>query len=351
MQLIHERAAGKEQAMKRRHSSRLPAARGTAASRLFVGAMGCVLVLAFANRAAADGIAAFGVPVNAYGGFEAPCNRGEVLTGVWVAENFTGINPQCAVASNLSVKNTGVLEGWYGPPGWDPAGGGAQGLPCPHSAPMMLSIRVTTQADTNIGSNARSFHFLKLETFCGVDGSHPSLEKAGGLYVMPGPLGEGQLGGGTQFCPAGQVAVGIRGHFYSALEVLGLICGDPKIGSRGRQTINQAKPAPGKAGEAARAAASRVGVQPSIANALGTAPAVAVKNQANAAALSSQAPPPTTSPGALTLSPQSLAPKTLSGAASLSPQALPPKPSASAAALKAQPLPSGGLQQAPSSLR
>jgi hypothetical protein len=99
--------------------------------------------------------------------------------------------------------------------------------------------------------------------------------------------------------------------------------------------MNQPKPAPGKAGDAAQPATSGLAGQPSMPNALGTAPALAVQNKAGAASLNPQPLPPKTSPGAVTLNPQSLAPKSLSGAASLNPQPLPP----------------GGLQQAPSSMR
>ncbi len=112
--------------------------------------------------------------------------------------------------------------------------------------------------------------------------------------------------------------------------------------------MDQVKAVPGKAGAAVQSAASRLGGQQSTVNALGTAPAVALKNKAGAAALNPQPLPPKTSPGALTLNPQSLAPKSLSGAASLNPQPLPPK--TAPGSLMATPLP-GGLQQAPSSLR
>jgi hypothetical protein len=115
--------------------------------------------------------------------------------------------------------------------------------------------------------------------------------------------------------------------------------------------MDQAKPAPGKAGDAAQSAASRMTGQSSTLNALGTAPAVAVPNKADAASLNPQPLPPKTSPGAMTLNSQSLAPRTLSGAGALNSQALAPKTPASAAMLNAQPLPQGGLQQAPSSLR
>ena len=98
---------------------------------------------------------------------------------------------------------------------------------------------------------------------------------------------------------------------------------------------NQPKPEPGKAGDAAKPATSTVGGQPSIPNALGSAPALAVQNKAGAASFNPQPLPPKALPGALTLNPQSLAPKGLSGAASLNPQPLRPD----------------GLQQAPSSLR
>jgi hypothetical protein len=122
-------------------------------------------------------------------------------------------------------------------------------------------------------------------------------------------------------------------------------------GQPGKQVdpMDQAKRAPPDAGGgAAQSAASLLGGKPSTANALGTAPAVAVKNPANAASLNPQPLPPKTSPGALTLNPQTLAPNSLSGAASLNPQPLPPK--TAPGSLTATPLP-GGVPQAPSSLR
>jgi hypothetical protein len=112
--------------------------------------------------------------------------------------------------------------------------------------------------------------------------------------------------------------------------------------------MDQARPAPGKTGDAAQSAASRAGGQPSTLNALGTSPAIAVQNKAGAVSLNPQPLPPKTSPGAMTLNPQSLAPNNLSGAASLNPQPLPPK--TTPGSLTATPLP-GGTPQAPSSLR
>jgi hypothetical protein len=148
------------------------------------------------------------------------------------------------------------------------------------------------------------------------------------------------------------------------LDELGLICGDPKTGSRGLQTMDQAKPAPGKAGAAAQSAASRATGQPITLNALGTSPPIAVQNKAEAASLNPQPLPPKTSPAALTATPLDPARNKL-GAVLLNPQALPPKPSSAASTaapldarnkagpvlLNPQPLPPGGLLQAPSSLR
>jgi hypothetical protein len=330
-------------------------------TRLWGGAMGLVLVLGFADRAAAEGIAPFGVPVGGIYGFEAPCDRGEVLTGLSLGDAFDAISPQCAIASNPKPKNQGVPARWYGR---DPGSGGFQRVTCPDIAPVLLSIRVQTLTDTY--SQIKSFRFFKLETFCGVDGSHPSLERIGEAYASINVPGW-QLGGGTQFCPAGQVAVGTRGRFQSSgegLNELGLICGDPKIGSRGLQTMNQAKPAPGKAGDAAMSAASRATGQPVTLNARGTSPAAAVQNKADAASLNPQPLPPKTSPAAQTATPLDPARNRL-GAVLLNPQPLPPKPSSAASTaapldarnkagpvlLNPQPLPPGGLQQAPSSLR
>jgi hypothetical protein len=130
--------------------------------------------------------------------------------------------------------------------------------------------------------------------------------------------------------------VGIRGRFQSSgegLDELGLICGDPKIGSRGLQTMDQARPAPGKTGDAAQSAASRATGQPITLNARGTSPAVAVQNKADAASLNPQALPPKPSSAASTAAPLDASNK--AGPVLLNPQPLPP----------------GGLQQAPSSLR
>ena len=111
--------------------------------------------------------------------------------------------------------------------------------------------------------------------------------------------------------------------------------------------MDQAKPAPGKAGDAAQSAAWRVGGQPSTLNALGTSPAVAVPNKAGAASLNPQPLPPKTSPAALTATPLDAA-RNKAGAVLLNPQPLPPK--TAPGSLTATPLP-GGLPQAPSSLR
>jgi len=112
--------------------------------------------------------------------------------------------------------------------------------------------------------------------------------------------------------------------------------------------MNQAKPAPGKAGDAAQSAASRATGQPGMPSSLANAPATAVQNRAGAASLNPQPLPPKASPGAMTLNPQSLTPNNLSGAASLNPQPLPPK--TAPGSFPATPLP-GGTPQAPSSLR
>jgi len=216
----------------RRHSPRILVARSTASSRLWSGAMVLVLVLGFADRAAADGIAPFGVAEDRYG-FEAPCNKGEVLTGIFLSSDgyeIQAIGPQCVIASNPRLKNQAVPERWYGA---NPESGESERAACPDIAPVLLSIRVQTL--TNVDSEIQNFRLSKVETFCGVDGSHPSLEQIGGRYATPNVPGW-QLGGGTQFCPAGQVAVGIRGRFQDSgegLYELGLICGDPRLGSRG----------------------------------------------------------------------------------------------------------------------
>jgi hypothetical protein len=314
--------------MKHKPSLRILVAPRTAASWLWIGAMGMVAVLGFADRAAAEGIAPFGVPMGTPYGFEAPCNRGEVLTGMFLSDEFTAISPLCAIASNPKPNDHAVPARWYGR---DPGSAGFQRVACPDMARVLLSIRVKTL--TNADSQIKSFRFFKLETFCGVDGSHPSLEQVGGAYGTSNIPGW-QLGGGTQFCPARQVAVGIRGRFQSSgegLSELGLICGDPGIGSRGLQTQVTN---PGKAGGAAQSAASRVTGQPSTLNALGTAPAVAVKNKADAASLS----------------PQPLPPKSWSAASAAAPLD-PVRKKTGPVLLNPQPLPPGGLQQAPSSLR
>jgi hypothetical protein len=68
--------------------------------------------------------------------------------------------------------------------------------------------------------------------------------------------------------------------------------------------MNKAKPAPADAGGGtAQSAASRIGGQPSISNALGNAPAVAVQNKAGAASLNPQPLPPKTVPGSMTATP------------------------------------------------
>jgi hypothetical protein len=68
--------------------------------------------------------------------------------------------------------------------------------------------------------------------------------------------------------------------------------------------MDRVKPLPSNAGGgAAQSAASHLGAQPSIPNALGSAPALAVKNPANAVSLNPQPLPPRTAPGALTATP------------------------------------------------
>jgi hypothetical protein len=305
-------------------------ARGTAAMRLWVGAMGLVLVLGFAARAAAQGIAPFGMPMGPPYGFEAPCNRGEVLTGLFLYDDsleIAGISPQCAIASNPRPNDRAVPARWYGQ---DPGPAGFQRVACPDIARVLLSIRVKTL--TNTDSEIKNFRFFKLETFCGVDGSHPSREQIGGAYATSNVPGW-QLGGGTQFCPAGQVAVGIRGRFQSSdgLSELGLICGDPRSGSRGVGQVKQAPPNVGSG--AAQSAASRLAPKTPAA-ALTATPLDPTRNKA----------------AALLLNPHSLSPKTLSAASAATSLDV-VRNKTGPVQLNPQPLPPGGLQQVPGSLQ
>lgn len=199
--------------------------------RMWAGAMAFVLLAGFASLAAAEGIVPLGVRESGPYGFEAPCNYGEVLSGFFMINdgfNFIDASPQCVKASNPSLKIHAVPERWYS----DATGRHAEQWPvenpsCPDYAPVVLSIRVATLVNSQ--SEIKSFRFQGLETFCGMGESHQ--EYAGGRVSTLGG-GDWQRGSGTQFCPAGQVAVGIHGSFQGAygLKEIGLLCGDPKTG-------------------------------------------------------------------------------------------------------------------------
>lgn len=184
------------------------------------------LLASFIGTASAEGLAPLGVREAAvYGGFEAPCNKGEVLSGFYVDTDgfgLLGVGPECVLASNPTLKSSAALR-WYGE---DQATGEARELACPDIAPIMLSIRMRTELTTD--SEINRFRISNLDTFCGVDATHPSREQAGGEFRGWGTQDNVRVGGGPQFCPAGQVAVGVHGSSSEdGLTEFGLICGPP----------------------------------------------------------------------------------------------------------------------------
>ncbi|MEP6634433.1 MAG: hypothetical protein ABJA62_09515 [Luteimonas sp.] len=189
---------------------------------LSAAAMGVLLASITGHASAEEGLVPIGVPQNY--GFEAPCRRGEVMSGLVVDTDFVnilGIGPTCVQASNPSAKRRLDVPSWYGGEGW---WGQVEELSCPATAPIMRSIGVHTETTT-------TFRINSIETLCGVDGMHPSLERVGGVYRGFGAVREVEhVGGGWQSCPAGQVAVGIRGTTNTIgyrVDQLGLICGLP----------------------------------------------------------------------------------------------------------------------------
>ncbi len=203
-------------------------ARRASGWRIWGVPMALAVLSAFAADVAAQGLAPLGVREP----LEAPCGYGEVLTGIFIANDgytFIDASPQCAKAANPGLKVHAAPERWLGSDTAAEERWPVDNPACPGTAPVVLSIRVDTLV--NSSSEIKNFRFQRLLISCGVDASHPSLEQYGGQASTIGG-GDWEQGTGTQFCPAGQVAVGIHGRMQSAygLDEIGLICGDPQTG-------------------------------------------------------------------------------------------------------------------------
>ena len=178
------------------------------------------------GTASAEGLAPLGSVENGYAGFEAPCGPGEVLSGLWAdtdGNQLLGVSPRCVMASDPTGKSP-VAPRWYPE---DQQRGEARELLCRPYAPVVQSIRMRTELDT-YPQNQR-FRISNLETFCvGDAGEYPGGQYQGWGWDNSDRV---RVGGGTQFCPAGQVAVGVHGRALpgDGLTEFGLICG-PRTG-------------------------------------------------------------------------------------------------------------------------
>jgi hypothetical protein len=166
-------------------------------------------------------------PIGGPGGgqYVARCPPGELLAGfdLRTGDDVDALRPLCAVAS--APAHAGVLHpssSQYGG-----SGGGPRRLACPGDAPIVTGMSIGYEGVATIIVN-------NIHLFCGVAATTQSPSQYPAA-VFDGPVAHGsgafgrsvKTGQGTQYCPAGLVAVGVSGRSGLALDAAGLICGAP----------------------------------------------------------------------------------------------------------------------------
>ena len=194
-----------------------PAARGSRHRRAALAAV--VLAVASSGHAWADD---YLEPIGGPGGgrFEAHCPANQFLAGfeLSAADDVDAIRPLCVVAyAPRDVSAPASESNWYGG-----SGGGVTSVVCTKYRPVVTGMIVAYEGvDTEVVNN--------IHLFCGVAaatqeaGNSPSAVFNAPDYD-PGSGSFSGGGGGTQHCPAGQVAVGLHGRSGIWLDAMGLIC-------------------------------------------------------------------------------------------------------------------------------
>jgi hypothetical protein len=170
------------------------------------------------------------------GPFNARCPDGALLAGfeLRVADDVDAIRPLCVTArGGTLVRATASGPAWHGG-----TGGGFKTVLCPAHLPIVTGLSVAAEGVDTIIVNSISME-CGLAAATQPEGRRTNKAGFSAPAYMPtqtrygfgfGSEGRWATGArGEQFCPAGQVAVGIHGRSGIWLDAMGLICGEPKI--------------------------------------------------------------------------------------------------------------------------
>jgi hypothetical protein len=186
-----------------------------------IGVPAALLFFVLSAQAQADAIRQ---PIGGSGGsqFVARCQQGQHLTGfeLRVGNDVDAIRPICVTAYGRA--EAGPLEPY--PSKFGGTGGGADlQLLCPRDNPIVVAMYVRAEG-------VRTTSVNNIHLFCGVAAATQKWSDFPSA-VFDGPRDNDARfpREGTQYCPAGLVAVGINGRSGIYVDALGLICGAPRV--------------------------------------------------------------------------------------------------------------------------
>lgn len=160
------------------------------------------------------------------GAFTARCPQGELLAGfeLRAADDVDAIRPLCVTAYGPRSTSAASDSAWHGGDG-----GKTEFVVCPHQTPIVRGMYVLSEgADTIIVSS--------IHLFCALADENQVVSRYSAAFFDAPAYGNSDLfakdpnwKGETQYCPAGQVAVGLHGRSGIWVDAIGLICGESRI--------------------------------------------------------------------------------------------------------------------------
>jgi hypothetical protein len=205
---------------------------------VFIAAL---LVAALSGSAFADGSLN---PIGGPGGgpFVAHCPEDQLLAGfeLRAADDVDAIRPLCVIASAPRTVSVAAAEdNWYGG-----TGGSVMRVICPRYTPIVTGMYVRAEGrETEVVNN--------IHLFCGVASDQQAAsDSPAAFYDAADSEYHGLVAtimtpdSDTQHCPAGLVAVGVRGRSGKWLDAIGLICGPPPAPGKTLGHVNAGTPSP-----------------------------------------------------------------------------------------------------------
>lgn len=207
------------------------------------GALAAVLLAGLAGHARADTV------LDKMGGggggdFTARCPAGQLLAGfaMRAADDVDAIRPLCVTAWGPRDISAASDSAWHGG-----GGGRDESIACPHQTPIVHGMYVMSE-----GADTQVINSIHLSCALAADSQVTSKDTvaffdAPAYYNSQLFATDPHWHGQTQYCPDGQLAVGMHGRSGVWVDAIGLICAPPDMAHAPVRSIGRAggSPEPG----------------------------------------------------------------------------------------------------------